>query len=88
MLCGSNNNISKIYFSSIQLLQNIFYNSLYFFNNYHLLYPNSLNQYMTYNTNKFNQNKAFQWTNATSVFSSFSYFPDYYMNKWFEATDV
>jgi hypothetical protein len=90
MLSDSNNNISRIYSSSIQLLQNIFYNSLYFFNNYHLLYLNSLNQYITYdkyNTNNFNQNKAFQWEDATSFFSSFSYFPDYYMNKWLEVTD-
>jgi polyhydroxyalkanoate synthase subunit PhaC len=87
MLCSGNNNISKIYSSHIQVLQNIFYNSLYFFNNYHLLYLNSLNQYMTYNTNNFNQNKAFQWGDATSFFSSFSYFPYYYINKWLKATD-
>src|SRR5918995_455290 len=65
MLGGGNNNISKIYSSRIQVLQNIFYNSLYFFNN----------------------NKAYQWEDAISFFSSFSYFPYYYMNKWIEATD-
>jgi hypothetical protein len=84
---NNNNNISKIYSSYIELLQNLFYNSLHFFNNYHLLYLNSLNQYMTDNGNKINQNKAFQWGDATSFFSSFSYFPYYYMNKWIEATD-
>jgi polyhydroxyalkanoate synthase subunit PhaC len=90
MLGGSNNNnnnISKIYSSYIELLQNLFYNSLHFFNNYHLLYLNSLNQYMTDNGNKINQNKAFQLEDSTSFFSSFSYFPYYYMNKWLEATD-
>src|SRR5688500_16345449 len=87
MLCGGNNYISKMYSSHVQVLQNIFYNSLYFFNNYHLLYLNSLNQYMTYNTNNFNQNKAYQWEDAISFFSSFSYFPNCYMNKCLEATD-
>ena len=88
MLSGSNdNNISKLYFSSIQLLQNIFHNSLYFFNNYHLLYLKALNQYMTDNTNNFSQSKSFQWADATSFISSLSYFLNKCMNKWLEATD-
>ena len=66
MLCGSNNNnnnnhnnISKMYSSYTQLLQNIFYNSLYFFNNYHLLYLNSLSKFMIENANDFNQHFCF-----------------------------
>ena len=76
-----------MYSSYFQLLQNIFCKSLYFFNNYYLLYINSLNKYMTDNVNDFNQNKAFDWKEDIPFFSSFSYFRSYYMNKWLEATD-
>jgi hypothetical protein len=81
MLYDNNNNLSKMYSSYFQLLQNIFFKSLFFFNNYYLLYINSLNKYMTDNVNDFNQNKAFDWKEDIPFFSSFSYFRSYYMNK-------
>jgi hypothetical protein len=82
-----NNSIRKMDISHLNLLQNIFSNSIYFFNNYNLLYLNSLNKFVIDSINGFNPSKAFNWKQINPFFSSFSYFPNYYMNKWFEATD-
>jgi len=53
------NNISKMYSLHFKLLQDIFHNSIYFFNNYHLLYLNSLSKFMIENANDFNQHFCF-----------------------------
>ena len=82
-----NNTIRKMYFSHLKLLRNIFHNSIYFFNNYNLLYLNSLNKFVIDNINGFNPSKAFNWEQIFPFFSSFSYFPNYYMNKWLDVTD-
>jgi len=80
-----NNTIRKMDISHhLKLLQNIFSNSLYFFNNYKLLYLNSLNKFVIDSINGFNPNKAYNWEQIIPFFSSFSYFPKYYVNKWFE----
>jgi len=81
------NNISKMYSLHFKLLQNIFLNSGYFLNNYHLLYLNSLNKFMIENANDFNQTKAFNWEHVIPFFSSFSYLPNYYFNRWLKITD-
>ena len=70
-----NNTIRKMYFSHLKLLRNIFHNSIYFFNNYNLLYLNSLNKFVIDNINDFNPSKAFNWEQIIPFFSSFSYFP-------------
>ena len=82
-----NNTIRKMYFSHLKLLRNIFHNSIYFFNNYNLLYLNSLNKFVIDNINDFNPGKAFNWEQIIPFFSSFSYISNYYMNKWLDATD-
>ena len=53
------NNISKMYSLHFKLLQDIFHNSIYFFNNYNLLYLNSLSKFMIENANDFNQHFCF-----------------------------
>jgi polyhydroxyalkanoate synthase subunit PhaC len=81
-----NNTIRKMYFSHLKLLQNIYHNSIYFFNNYNLLYLNSLNKFVIDNINGFSR-ISFNGKQIIPFFSSFSYFPNYYMNKWLETTD-
>ena len=66
-----NNSIRKMDISHLNLLQNIFSNSIYFFNNYNLLYLNSLNKFVIDSINGFNPSKAFNWEQFIPFFHHF-----------------
>jgi hypothetical protein len=69
-----NNTIRKMYFSHLKLLQNIFHNSIYFFNNYNLLYLNSLNKFVIDSINGFNSSKASKAFNQEQIIPFFHHF--------------